>query len=106
MGGCQHTVICFLQICPNGIRTQITNTEFSKIFLKSIPVLQWARHATHQQYERLSQYPGTHGWGGVDYNSEFCFSFLVLKEESLDSSFIWISGGESLSHVSDGPRLV
>ncbi|CAG03051.1 unnamed protein product, partial [Tetraodon nigroviridis] len=35
-------------------------------FLKNVPVLQWARHATRGQYERLRRYPGSHGWGGVD----------------------------------------
>lgn len=71
VGGHQHTVICLFQTCPDSVRTRVANTEFGRRFLKTIPVLQWARHATREQYDRLSRYPGSHGWGGVHYNSEF-----------------------------------
>lgn len=71
MGGYQRTVICPFQACPDSVWTRVSNTEFGRTFLKNIPVLQWARHATREQYDRLSQYPGSHGWGGIQYNSEF-----------------------------------
>eukprot|EP00066_Takifugu_rubripes_P016162 XP_011605428.1 PREDICTED: alpha-N-acetylgalactosaminide alpha-2,6-sialyltransferase 2 [Takifugu rubripes] len=69
--------------CPDGVRTRVANTEFSGNFLKNVPVLQWARHATLQQYGRLSRYTGTYGWGGVDYNT------LVDALSVLNSSASW-----------------
>uniref|UniRef100_A0A3Q2PI47 alpha-N-acetylgalactosaminide alpha-2,6-sialyltransferase n=1 Tax=Fundulus heteroclitus TaxID=8078 RepID=A0A3Q2PI47_FUNHE len=55
--------------CLDGIRNRIKESEFGSRFLERIPVLQWARHATEEQHQRLKQYPGTHGWGGVDYDT-------------------------------------
>ncbi|KAK9965828.1 hypothetical protein ABG768_004894 [Culter alburnus] len=52
--------------CPNNIRKRVPQTPFSEIFLHSIPVLQWAKHFTPEQYQRLSHYSGAHGWGSVD----------------------------------------
>ncbi|XP_048026398.1 alpha-N-acetylgalactosaminide alpha-2,6-sialyltransferase 2 isoform X2 [Megalobrama amblycephala] len=52
--------------CPNNIRKHVPQTQFSEIFLHSIPVLQWAKHFTPEQYQRLSHYNGAHGWGGID----------------------------------------
>ncbi|TWW82052.1 Alpha-N-acetylgalactosaminide alpha-2,6-sialyltransferase 2 [Takifugu flavidus] len=69
--------------CPDGIRTLRANTEFSGNFLNNVPVLQWARHATHEEYGRLSQHRGAHGWGGVDYNT------LVDALSVLNSSANW-----------------
>uniref|UniRef100_A0A3Q3WE66 alpha-N-acetylgalactosaminide alpha-2,6-sialyltransferase n=1 Tax=Mola mola TaxID=94237 RepID=A0A3Q3WE66_MOLML len=54
--------------CPDGVRGHVNNTEHGRSFLPGIPVLQWAPHATREQYQRLSRYPGAHGWQGVDYN--------------------------------------
>ncbi|ROI81964.1 Alpha-N-acetylgalactosaminide alpha-2,6-sialyltransferase 2 [Anabarilius grahami] len=39
--------------CPNNIRKHVPQTQFSEIFLHSIPVLQWAKHFTPEQYQRL-----------------------------------------------------
>ncbi|XP_034049629.1 alpha-N-acetylgalactosaminide alpha-2,6-sialyltransferase 2 isoform X2 [Thalassophryne amazonica] len=55
--------------CPEGIQHRVTKTEFAAHFLKNIPVLQWAKHGTRQQFERLSRYPGAHGWGGINYET-------------------------------------
>nr|XP_023672679.1 alpha-N-acetylgalactosaminide alpha-2,6-sialyltransferase 2-like [Paramormyrops kingsleyae] len=55
--------------CQDGIRQKVKLTNFSKTFLDRIPVLQWHKHATPQEYERLRRYPGAHGWGSVDYNT-------------------------------------
>ncbi|XP_056285105.1 alpha-N-acetylgalactosaminide alpha-2,6-sialyltransferase 2 isoform X2 [Pseudoliparis swirei] len=55
--------------CPDDIRSRVTQTEFGGRFLEHIPVLQWAQHVTPEQHQRLSQYPGGHGWGGVDYHT-------------------------------------
>ncbi|XP_071319377.1 alpha-N-acetylgalactosaminide alpha-2,6-sialyltransferase 2 isoform X2 [Trachinotus anak] len=55
--------------CPGGIRNQVAQTEFGGRFLQHIPVLQFAKHATLEQYQRLSKYPGAHGWGGIDYKT-------------------------------------
>ncbi|XP_056627304.1 alpha-N-acetylgalactosaminide alpha-2,6-sialyltransferase 2 [Triplophysa dalaica] len=51
--------------CPNNIRKHVPQTKFSEMFLHTIPVLQWAKHLTPDEYERLSRYGGAHGWGGV-----------------------------------------
>ncbi|RVE59878.1 hypothetical protein OJAV_G00193360 [Oryzias javanicus] len=56
-------------LCPDGIRARVQNSEFRERFLEQIPVLQSLKHASLEQYERLRRYPGTHGWGGVDYNT-------------------------------------
>ncbi|XP_071763974.1 alpha-N-acetylgalactosaminide alpha-2,6-sialyltransferase 2 [Centroberyx gerrardi] len=69
--------------CPDSVRRRVPSTDFGGRFLKSIPVLQWAKHATPEQYQRLSQYPGTHGWGGVDYET------LVATLSVLNSSANW-----------------
>ncbi|XP_054898641.1 alpha-N-acetylgalactosaminide alpha-2,6-sialyltransferase 2 [Poeciliopsis prolifica] len=55
--------------CPDGIRSRIKESELRQRFLEHIPVLQWAQHVTQEQYQRLKQYPGTHGWGGIDYDT-------------------------------------
>ncbi|XP_034413936.1 alpha-N-acetylgalactosaminide alpha-2,6-sialyltransferase 2 isoform X2 [Cyclopterus lumpus] len=55
--------------CPGSIRSRVSQTEFSGRFLKHIPVLQSAQHATREQHQRLSRYPGTHGWEGIDYET-------------------------------------
>ncbi|XP_022598154.1 alpha-N-acetylgalactosaminide alpha-2,6-sialyltransferase 2-like [Seriola dumerili] len=55
--------------CPDGIRSQVAQTEFGGRFLQHVPVLQWAKHATREQHQRLSKYPGAHGWEGIDYKT-------------------------------------
>nr|XP_046232929.1 alpha-N-acetylgalactosaminide alpha-2,6-sialyltransferase 2 [Scatophagus argus]XP_046232930.1 alpha-N-acetylgalactosaminide alpha-2,6-sialyltransferase 2 [Scatophagus argus] len=69
--------------CPDGIQSQVTESEFGGKFLKHIPVLQWAQHVTRDQHQRLSRYPGAHGWGGIDYNT------LVETLSVLNSSANW-----------------
>ncbi|XP_044034397.1 alpha-N-acetylgalactosaminide alpha-2,6-sialyltransferase 2 isoform X2 [Siniperca chuatsi] len=69
--------------CPDGIRSQVTKTEFGGRFLQHIPVLQWAKHVTREQHQRLSRYPGAHGWGGVDFKT------LVETLSVLNSSANW-----------------
>ncbi|KAM9832614.1 alpha-N-acetylgalactosaminide alpha-2,6-sialyltransferase 2 [Neosynchiropus ocellatus] len=53
--------------CSDGIRSRISATEFGARFLDRIPVLQWAKHVTLELHQRLRQYPGTHGWGGISF---------------------------------------
>ncbi|XP_076007724.1 alpha-N-acetylgalactosaminide alpha-2,6-sialyltransferase 2 isoform X2 [Genypterus blacodes] len=69
--------------CSNSIRGRISQTDFSRLFLRSVPVLQWAKHATPDQYKRLSRYPGAHGWGGIDYKT------LTEALSVLNSSANW-----------------
>ncbi|XP_062859997.1 alpha-N-acetylgalactosaminide alpha-2,6-sialyltransferase 2 [Trichomycterus rosablanca] len=52
-------------ICPNSIRNKVNQTDLAKTFLWNVPVLQWAKHFSLQEYKRLSHFPGAHGWGGV-----------------------------------------
>lgn len=70
-------------VCPDGVRSQVAKTEFGGRFLRHIPVLQWAQHVTREQHQRLSQYPGAHGWEGVDYTT------LVETLSVLNSSANW-----------------
>lgn len=69
--------------CPDGIRSQVATTDFGGRFLRRIPVLQWAKHATREQHLRLSRFPGAHGWGGVSYET------LVETLCVLNSSANW-----------------
>ncbi|KAK5851295.1 hypothetical protein PBY51_002098 [Eleginops maclovinus] len=55
--------------CTDGIQRRVAETEFGRRFLKYIPVVQWHQHVTPERYQRLSKYPGTHGWGGIDYKT-------------------------------------
>ncbi|XP_066521339.1 alpha-N-acetylgalactosaminide alpha-2,6-sialyltransferase 2 [Hoplias malabaricus] len=55
-----------LTSCPSSIRRKVSRTPFGERFLKNVPVLQWAKHFSKQEYQRLSRYPGAHGWGSVD----------------------------------------
>ncbi|XP_031454764.1 alpha-N-acetylgalactosaminide alpha-2,6-sialyltransferase 2-like isoform X3 [Phasianus colchicus] len=54
--------------CPNSIRKKIGATEFGATFLPTIPVLQWARHAQEDEYQRLHQYGGAHGWKDIPWD--------------------------------------
>ncbi|XP_074475485.1 alpha-N-acetylgalactosaminide alpha-2,6-sialyltransferase 2 [Sebastes fasciatus] len=69
--------------CPDNIRSRVTKTGFVDGFLKHIPVLQWAEDVTREQHQRLSRYPGAHGWGGIDYKT------LVETLSVLNSSANW-----------------
>ncbi|KAF3704052.1 Alpha-N-acetylgalactosaminide alpha-2,6-sialyltransferase 2 [Channa argus] len=55
--------------CTDSIRSRFAKTEFAGRFQEQVPVLQWAKHVTPEQYERLKMYPGAHGWGGLDYKT-------------------------------------
>lgn len=69
--------------CSDSIQDRIGKTEFGERFLENIPVLQWAKHATREQHQRLSRYPGAHGWEGIDYKT------LVETLSVLNSSANW-----------------
>nr|XP_055032420.1 alpha-N-acetylgalactosaminide alpha-2,6-sialyltransferase 2-like [Misgurnus anguillicaudatus] len=51
--------------CPNNIRKRVLQTNFSEMFLQTIPVLQWAKHFTPEEYQRLRRYEEGHGWANV-----------------------------------------
>uniref|UniRef100_A0A672KFT6 alpha-N-acetylgalactosaminide alpha-2,6-sialyltransferase n=1 Tax=Sinocyclocheilus grahami TaxID=75366 RepID=A0A672KFT6_SINGR len=63
------TPIIKITNCPNNIRKRVPQTQFAEMFLHSIPVLQWAKHFSPVEYQRLSHYGGAHGWGSVILNS-------------------------------------
>ncbi|XP_020506183.1 alpha-N-acetylgalactosaminide alpha-2,6-sialyltransferase 2 [Labrus bergylta] len=69
--------------CPDSIRRRVAQTEFREEFLKNVPVLQWAQHVTPENHLRLSKYPGSHGWGEMDYPT------LVETLSVLNSSANW-----------------
>uniref|UniRef100_A0A8C2UER4 alpha-N-acetylgalactosaminide alpha-2,6-sialyltransferase n=1 Tax=Coturnix japonica TaxID=93934 RepID=A0A8C2UER4_COTJA len=54
--------------CPSSIRKRIGATEFGAAFLPTIPVLQWARHAREDEYQRLHRYGGAHGWKDISWD--------------------------------------
>lgn len=54
--------------CPDSIRKRIAKTELQHFFLPTIPVLQWKKHATQAEYERLRRYRGAQGWMEVDWH--------------------------------------
>nr|XP_055032016.1 alpha-N-acetylgalactosaminide alpha-2,6-sialyltransferase 2-like [Misgurnus anguillicaudatus] len=51
--------------CPNNIRKRVPQTNFSEMFLQTIPVLQWAKHFTPEEYQRLGRYCRSFGWANV-----------------------------------------
>ncbi|XP_041745021.1 alpha-N-acetylgalactosaminide alpha-2,6-sialyltransferase 2 [Coregonus clupeaformis] len=69
--------------CPNSIRSRVPQTDFGVRYLGRIPVLQWAKHATTEQYQRLKLYPGAHGWGNLDIDT------LVSTLSVLNTSANW-----------------
>ncbi|XP_010865907.2 alpha-N-acetylgalactosaminide alpha-2,6-sialyltransferase 2 [Esox lucius] len=85
--------------CPDSIRTRVAKTEFGPSYLPLIPVLQWVKHATAEQYQRLHQYPGASGWGNVDYNT------LVSTMSVLNTSANWHMF-DNWDHRSNGSQCV
>ncbi|KAJ3607344.1 hypothetical protein NHX12_024395 [Muraenolepis orangiensis] len=55
--------------CPDAIFKKWLSKDFQERFIPTIPVLQWAEHATPQEYQRLKAFPGTYGWGMLDYQN-------------------------------------
>ncbi|KAJ8251415.1 hypothetical protein GJAV_G00221100 [Gymnothorax javanicus] len=53
--------------CADGIRAKVTQTQYSSLFLKDIPVLQWLKYASKKEHDRLQKYPGAHGWRSVSF---------------------------------------
>ncbi|XP_030064446.1 alpha-N-acetylgalactosaminide alpha-2,6-sialyltransferase 2 isoform X2 [Microcaecilia unicolor] len=61
--------ITYLKLtCPDSIRERIARTELQSSFLSMIPVLQWKKHATQEEYKRLRKYKGAQGWKEVDWH--------------------------------------
>ncbi|XP_029455071.1 alpha-N-acetylgalactosaminide alpha-2,6-sialyltransferase 2-like [Rhinatrema bivittatum] len=54
--------------CPDTIRTRIAGTQLQPLFLPRIPVLQWKKHATREEHERLRKHGGAQGWMDVEWN--------------------------------------
>nr|XP_033817610.1 alpha-N-acetylgalactosaminide alpha-2,6-sialyltransferase 2-like [Geotrypetes seraphini] len=61
-------IIYLKTTCPHSIRKRIAESELKRFFLSTIPVLQWKKHATREEYERLRRYNGAHGWMEVDWH--------------------------------------
>ncbi|XP_058261974.1 alpha-N-acetylgalactosaminide alpha-2,6-sialyltransferase 2-like isoform X2 [Hemibagrus wyckioides] len=53
--------------CPTSIQKKL-HTNLAEKYLANVPVLQWAKHFSISEYERLRHYHGAHGWGSVDLN--------------------------------------
>ncbi|XP_072414871.1 alpha-N-acetylgalactosaminide alpha-2,6-sialyltransferase 2-like [Chiloscyllium punctatum] len=54
--------------CPENLRARIAKIpEFKDVFLGTVPLLQWNKHATQQEYQRLSRYNGAHGWEVISF---------------------------------------
>ncbi|MEE6524578.1 hypothetical protein FKM82_024134, partial [Ascaphus truei] len=54
--------------CPNRTRDKLRSPAFKEIFVETIPVLQWKKHATQAEYRRLQRYAGPYGWMGVTWH--------------------------------------
>lgn len=55
--------------CPSAVRRLVSKTDFSSKFKPDVPVLLWSKHLSPDQYQRLRQYPGAHGWGELSYDT-------------------------------------
>ncbi|XP_061611370.1 alpha-N-acetylgalactosaminide alpha-2,6-sialyltransferase 2 isoform X1 [Phyllopteryx taeniolatus] len=55
--------------CPDGIRNRIPKSDFAGLFLNNVPVLQWSKHATADEYRRLRPFAGANGWGGLTFQT-------------------------------------
>ncbi|XP_075072999.1 alpha-N-acetylgalactosaminide alpha-2,6-sialyltransferase 2-like [Mixophyes fleayi] len=53
--------------CPNRTRDMLQSKEFQNMFVETIPVLQWKKHAQESEYRRLQMYAGAQGWMGVTW---------------------------------------
>ncbi|XP_067914519.1 alpha-N-acetylgalactosaminide alpha-2,6-sialyltransferase 2 isoform X2 [Heterodontus francisci] len=54
--------------CPENLRARMSKiSEYEGVFLGTVPLLQWSKHATEQEYKRLKRYNGAHGWGVINY---------------------------------------
>ncbi|XP_063817167.1 alpha-N-acetylgalactosaminide alpha-2,6-sialyltransferase 2-like isoform X2 [Pseudophryne corroboree] len=53
--------------CPNRIRDILQREEFQEMFVETIPVFQWKKHAEELEYRRLQMYAGSQGWMGVTW---------------------------------------
>ncbi|XP_028287603.1 alpha-N-acetylgalactosaminide alpha-2,6-sialyltransferase 2 isoform X2 [Parambassis ranga] len=86
--------------CSDSVRGRVGKTEFGGQFVENIPVLQAARHVTSEEYQRLSWYPGAHGWEGLEYQ------MLVETLSVLNSSANWqmLDDWESRSNKSECRR--
>ncbi|CAL9699171.1 unnamed protein product [Knipowitschia caucasica] len=69
-----------LTACPVSVRRLVPLSVFGSRFRPDVPVLQWSKHLSPEEYHRLQQYPGAHGWGGVSYQT------LADSLSCLDSS--------------------
>lgn len=55
--------------CPGSVRRLVPQTDFGAQFRPDVPVLQWSKHLSPDQFQRLTHYPGAHGWGGLSYQT-------------------------------------
>ncbi|XP_066560489.1 alpha-N-acetylgalactosaminide alpha-2,6-sialyltransferase 2 [Amia ocellicauda] len=55
--------------CADSIRSRFLKSGFKEKFLVSVPVLQWKKHATNQEYQRLRHYYGAFGWGALSFDT-------------------------------------
>lgn len=69
------------QSCQNSTQKKLP-TDF-KNFLANVPVLQWAKHFSELEYERLRQYYGAYGWGSVDFKGECNITIFQCQDSVL-----------------------
>ncbi|XP_068119442.1 alpha-N-acetylgalactosaminide alpha-2,6-sialyltransferase 1-like isoform X2 [Hyperolius riggenbachi] len=53
--------------CPNRTTDKLRSKEFEELFVESVPVLQWKKHAQESEYVRLRKYNGAQGWKVVPW---------------------------------------
>uniref|UniRef100_A0A8C4PWJ4 alpha-N-acetylgalactosaminide alpha-2,6-sialyltransferase n=1 Tax=Eptatretus burgeri TaxID=7764 RepID=A0A8C4PWJ4_EPTBU len=55
--------------CPSKLQQKLEQLKFEGgAFLPMVPVLQWAPHATQEQYKRLIHYVGCMGWQNIKFD--------------------------------------
>ncbi|KAG9337895.1 hypothetical protein JZ751_027548, partial [Albula glossodonta] len=53
--------------CTTGIRARVSKTKYKSAFIQSIPVLQWLKHVSKMEHERLRRYYGAFGWHSISF---------------------------------------
>ncbi|XP_078510287.1 uncharacterized protein LOC144769964 [Lissotriton helveticus] len=54
--------------CPSSLMKKMVGSDFQRIYLEKLPLLQWGSHATPEEYTRLRKYNGCFGWDVISWD--------------------------------------
>ncbi|KAJ1129105.1 hypothetical protein NDU88_007476 [Pleurodeles waltl] len=54
--------------CPSSMKKKMIGSDFRHTFMERLPLLQWAPHATPEEYARLRRYNGCFGWDVISWD--------------------------------------